>query len=62
MKFNMSKQGLEKLNNELKIELEKSNVTTALLYEPISDDYWSLDNRIKSYCSSNWRQGSSKSY
>lgn len=42
----MSKQGLEKLNNELKIELEKSNVTTALLYEPISDDYWSIDNRI----------------
>lgn len=42
----MSKQGLEKLNNELKIELEKSNVTTALLYEPISDEYWSLDNRI----------------
>lgn len=59
----MSKQGLQKLNSELKEKLEKSNIDTALLYEPISDEYWSLDNRI-AFCNiepydikNDWQEG-----
>ncbi len=59
----MSKQGLEKLNNQLKAELEKANIDTALLYEPISDEYWNLNNRI-AFCNiepydlkKDWKKG-----
>lgn len=42
----MSKENLKRLNKELEDTLKKSGVETALLYEPISDEYWSLENRI----------------
>ncbi len=42
----MSKEGLEKINNEFKEYLLKNNVSTALIYAPISDDYWNTKYKV----------------
>lgn len=42
----MSKEGLEKQNQEFKKFLEDNNINTALIYEPISDEYWTQKYKV----------------
>lgn len=42
----MSKEGLEKQNQEFKKFLEDNGVKIALLYKPISDEYWTQKYKV----------------
>lgn len=42
----MSKEGLEKLNQNLLKHFEETGITNALYYEPIKDFYWEQKNKI----------------